>query len=155
VQVHRIMHAAFRDAVRLQVLRFNPCDGVTLPRVKSPALSVPEAREVACLVERMDPAYRTALALAAGTGLRRGEVLAMRWPVVELDGPHPQLQVQGTLQRTPTGLVTEAEDGAFGADGATVRRADFDAPASQKGADRAPPAGGASLERRGLRLRPR
>jgi integrase len=107
-QVHRIMHAAFLDAVRLTVLRFNPCDGVTLPKAEKPQLRVPGALEVARLVEQMAPEHRAALALVAGTGVRRGEALAATWDAIALDGSSPRLHVRGTLQRSPAGLVVEA-----------------------------------------------
>jgi integrase len=106
-QVHRIMHAAFRDAVQLGVLRSNPCDGVKLPKLPRVKLQIPDAGEVARLLEAIDEDNRTALALIAGTGMRRGEVLGLRWSAVELDAGRPRVRVEGTLQRTPAGLVVE------------------------------------------------
>jgi integrase len=105
VQVHRILHAAFRSAVRLQVLASNPSDGVTPPKLEAPKLRVPAPSDVARLLAAVDPNYRTALALTAGSGLRRGEVLALTWGAVELDGERPRLGVEGTLQRAAGELV--------------------------------------------------
>jgi integrase len=110
-QVHAIMHGAFRTAVRLQVLSVNPSDGVTPPELKAPKLTIPAATDVARLLAAVDPNYRAPLALAAGTGARRGEELGLRWPSVELDAvdsegrPRPRLRVEGTLQRANGKLV--------------------------------------------------
>ncbi|MGZ5212353.1 MAG: tyrosine-type recombinase/integrase [Actinomycetota bacterium] len=104
VQVHRIMHAAFRSAVRLQVLASNPSDGVSPPKIEAPTLHVPSPQDVARLLDAVSPAYRVPLALAAGSGLRRGEVLALRWGAVELD-ERPRISVEGTLQRADGSLV--------------------------------------------------
>jgi integrase len=60
-QVHRIMHAAFRDSVPLGVLRANPCDGVKLPRLPKASLTVPTAADVSHLLEAMDDEYRAPL----------------------------------------------------------------------------------------------
>jgi integrase len=106
-QVHRIMHAAFRDAVRLQLLHSNPCDGVRLPRLSKSRLRSPSVDDVKALLKAIGHEYRTPLAVAAGTGLRRGEVLGLRWPAVELDENRPCIKVEGTLQRTPAGIVLE------------------------------------------------
>jgi integrase len=102
VQVHRVLHAAFRSAVRWQALAANPSDGVTAPRVEQARLRVPTPKEVAALFAKVNSDYRTAFAVAAMTGLRRGEVLALRWADVDLTAA--QLRVEGSLQRTRAGL---------------------------------------------------
>jgi integrase len=103
VQVHRIMYAAFRQAVRWQAIATNPSDGVTPPKVEAPKLTVPTPGEIARLLDAVDPWHRAAIALAAGTGLRRGELLALTWDGVSLDGVQPSIRVQGTLQRDADG----------------------------------------------------
>lgn len=107
-QVARIMHAAFRDAAQLGILRANPCDGVKLPKIRKTSVTTPSPTDVARLLDEIDPEYRAPLAVAAGTGLRRGEVLALSWDGVDLEGLRPAISVAGTLQRVPgAGLVIE------------------------------------------------
>jgi integrase len=56
--------------------------------VPAPELSPPEPAEVARLFERAaaeDPPLAVFLALAASTGARRGELVALRWSDVDLD----------------------------------------------------------------------
>ena len=104
VQVHRIMHAAFRTAVRWQLIAANPSDGVAPPKVEQAKLTVPRPADVSRLLEAVDDRYQTAVALVAGIGMRRGEALALRWSTVELEG-RPRLRVEGTLQRSGGSLV--------------------------------------------------
>lgn len=99
VQVHRIMHAAFRQAVRWKAIAVNPSDGVTPPKVEQPNLRVPGPVDVASLLDAVRPEYRPAVALIATTGVRRGEALALEWPAVSLDPGAPTIRVDGSLQR--------------------------------------------------------
>ncbi len=105
MQLHRIMHAAFRQGVRWQVLASNPSAGVTPPKLEAPKLTLPAPEDVARLLAQVGEDYRVPLALSAGSGLRRGEVLALRWGAVEIDGDRPKLRVDGTLQRVNGELV--------------------------------------------------
>jgi integrase len=82
----------------------NPSDGVTPPKVEQPKLRVPGPADVARLLDAVDDRYRTTTAFVAGTGMRRGEALALRWSAVELED-RPRLRVEGTLQRSAGSLV--------------------------------------------------
>jgi len=66
---------------------------------------MPTASDVGKLLGAVDPVFRVPLALSAGTGLRRGEVLGIEWPAIELDSKTPRLTVAGTLQRAAGALV--------------------------------------------------
>lgn len=67
-------------------------------------VNVPGPGDVARLLAAVDARYRTPLLLAAGTGLRRGEVLGLTWSAVDLD-ERPRVRVEGTLQRADGRLV--------------------------------------------------
>jgi integrase len=105
VQLRAIMRAAFQQAVRWRLVSVNPLDGVTPPKVEAPKLRIPSAKDVAALLACVTPDYRVPLAVAAGTGLRRGEILAIEWGSVDLEGVQPSLHVAGTLQRVAGELV--------------------------------------------------
>ena len=99
LQIHRILHSAFRQAVRWRLLSVNPSDGVSPPSPSAPILISPDPEQIARLLEAADERMRPPLAVLAGLGLRRGEVAALRWDAVELDAPSPSLMVVGSLQR--------------------------------------------------------
>jgi integrase len=77
--------------------------------VKRPGVARKEARHVSAvdvtklLLCAEGLRYRNVLMLVAGTGMRRGEALALRWSDVDLDGG--VLTVRGTLGRVEGKLV--------------------------------------------------
>jgi integrase len=86
-QLFAILRAAFRQAVRWKLLPYSPVDAVELPTARRPELAVPTHDEVARLLagagDLSDP-FRAGITIAAGTGLRRSEVLGLRWSNVDL-----------------------------------------------------------------------
>ncbi len=86
LHVHRVMHTAFADGVRRKKLKENVVNQLKAPQV--------EGRELAPITyDQMRGLIRAArgtrlavpVALTAVTGLRRGELLALRWRNVRLD----------------------------------------------------------------------
>ncbi len=86
---HRVLHKALADAERLGLLSRNPARNVALPSM--PALttvdSVWSADQLRTFLagatfEPLHPAF----VLTATTGMRRGEVAALRWEDLDLDG---------------------------------------------------------------------
>ena len=83
--IHRVLHSALSQAVRLQLITRNPCDAVDPPRGsrRGPRYWKPE--EAARFLEAIKGNRLFALFhLALGTGLRRGELLGLRWADVDL-----------------------------------------------------------------------
>jgi integrase len=89
-QIHRVLSAALGRAVEQQVLARNPCDVFKrrLPKVERKEMATLTADQSAALLDavRQGPLYWPLL-LALATGMRRGEILALRWRNVDLDGP--------------------------------------------------------------------
>jgi len=85
--VAAIMHRACRDAVRWQAIVRNPVEASDPPR--SPGkreMSVWPAADVAAfLAGTAQDRFSGAWHLLASTGMRRGEVLGLRWSDVDLD----------------------------------------------------------------------
>lgn len=87
--VHTILHRAFRDAVRWNLIVRNPADQADPPRARPserPRARTWTGEEIAHFLEatagsRYLPLWR----LIATTGLRRGEALGLRWDDVDLD----------------------------------------------------------------------
>ena len=100
---HRVLHEALRHAVKWQMLVRNPADAVEPPRPK--AAIVHPLDEDACnsllrAVKGTD--YALPVFLAIWTGMRRGEILALRWADVDLE--RGVAMVTRTLQQTGEGL---------------------------------------------------
>ena len=71
------------------------------PAPGSPELVVPDAAGVREILEAADGPLHIALLLAASTGMRRGEVLGLRWSAI--DGT--KVHVNSSLQRVRGSLV--------------------------------------------------
>ncbi|MGI8776648.1 MAG: tyrosine-type recombinase/integrase [Acidimicrobiales bacterium] len=75
--IYRYVAAIFASAVDDRLIVVTPCKGVKLPKVEAPEV-VPLATEaVEALIDAMPERYRAAVVLAAGTGLRQGEVFGL------------------------------------------------------------------------------
>ena len=96
---HKIVHKALADAVRLGYLAANPADRAAPPRVvQATAGTVLGPEEARRLLEAARGDRLEALVvLALTTGMRQGELLALRWRDVDLDGG--TVRVTGTLVR--------------------------------------------------------
>jgi integrase len=102
--LHTVLHGAFAEAVRWGLLPRNVVSLVRPPRkahVEVIALTVEQAR--ALLAAAAGNRFEALFVLALKTGMRRGELLALRWEDVDLD--KGMIQVRGTLRRTREGLT--------------------------------------------------
>ncbi len=103
-QLHAILHRAFKQGMRWGVLVRNPADAVTPPRVERHEMRALDPEQVMTLVDAARGERLEALIVLAVTGgLRQGELLALRWRDIDLEGA--ALQIHGTLQPTKGGFV--------------------------------------------------
>lgn len=118
-----VLSEMFALAVRHDALQHNPVAGTRLPHVdrKPPrALSPDEYRELRANVagwasrpadtgRPRTPDLVDVLDVLAGTGLRIGELCALRWVDVDLEGERPTLTVAGTVTQVKgKGLIRQA-----------------------------------------------
>ena len=86
IQLHRIVSCALTHAVRWQLVGRNVAQAVTPPRPRRPethALEPAQVRRV--LGAAQGTPYHALLHLATYTGMRRSELLGVRWQDVDLD----------------------------------------------------------------------
>lgn len=87
-QCHAIMHAALHQALKWGWLDRNPAQQASPPTVHKPDLRVPTFEQLNALhraaLEADDAVLAAAIAIAALTGMRRGELVALRWSDVDL-----------------------------------------------------------------------
>ena len=86
VRTHAVLHRAFDQAVKWRQMVRNPVDDANRPRVPRYELTTLTHGDVAQLIEAAhDGTLRALYAVATTSGLRRGELLGLRWSDVSLD----------------------------------------------------------------------
>lgn len=101
--VAAILHRALRDAVRWQLLVRNPADSADPPRATPPPqMRTWSASELKKFLDTInDDRLAGAWWLLATTGMRRGEVMGLRWQDIDLDA--------GTLLINRTLITTDVQ----------------------------------------------
>jgi integrase len=97
--LHAVLHRALAQAVRVGLVARNVADLVDVSRMAEHDLQVLDRSQVQQLLaavagHRLEALY----VLALSTGMRQGELLALRWQDIDLD--KRTVQVRATLQRT-------------------------------------------------------
>ena len=101
-QIHAVIHHALRDALRWGMVARNVATLVSPPRQQRREIQALSAEQVRLLLEAAQGDPLEALyVLAVTTGMRRGEVMALRWQDVDLE--RATVQVRGSLQPTRDG----------------------------------------------------
>lgn len=86
VRYHQIIHAALHQAVRWQLLIRNPADAVDPPRPERREIVGLEPRAIRALFAAADETPIGSLVrIAILSGMRRGELLGLRWADVDLE----------------------------------------------------------------------
>lgn len=99
VRARSVLGHALRSAVAWGLIPANPVAAVSPPRPERPRLAVPTPAEILALVRAVEgTSWEIPMLLAATTGARRGEVLAIRWS--DLDVATGRVSITGSLQRT-------------------------------------------------------
>ena len=75
---YRVLKMILDFAMKNRRIRANPCVGVTLPRIENQEMKTLTAEQVATLVEVVGPPNDVVVRFAAYTGLRAGEIAALR-----------------------------------------------------------------------------
>jgi integrase len=85
--LHGIIHQALDQALQWQMVTRNIADSVTPPRTRQPRIQTWDADEVRRFLEAAEgDTYGPLWILALGTGMRRGELLGLRWQDLDLAG---------------------------------------------------------------------
>ena len=101
--VHRVLHRAFGHATVWGLTSSNPAASVEPPKLQRAELEILTEAQVKTVLQKLRgrPIYLIA-ALGLSTGMRRGELLALRWKNVDLETC--KIQVEKSLEQTKAGL---------------------------------------------------
>jgi len=106
--MHGVLHRALTQALRWNLLARNPADLVDVPRRTTPEMRALSPAEARTLLDAAQGHRLEALFILAVTcGLRLGELQALRWSAVDLDGA--RLRVTRSLQGIVDGVPIFAE----------------------------------------------
>jgi integrase len=104
LHLHRVTNTMLKHATQWGVVARNVAGLVDAPRVKSHELEILTPEQLkAVLASLRSPELRTIADIALGTGLRRGELLAVRWQDVDLDAA--VLRVEQAVEETSRGGI--------------------------------------------------
>ena len=105
-KIHHVVHKALAQAVRWDLIARNPADSVKAPTPtpkEMRPLSASEARRLLAAAEEAEDRLEALYVLAIHTGMRRGELLGLRWDDVDLDAA--TIRVRRTLTRNGNGYA--------------------------------------------------
>jgi integrase len=102
--VHRLLHRVFGQAVKWGVIASNPVTAADPPRVQRTEIEIlaPDQIKAVLRALRGRPLYPVAV-LGLATGMRRGELAALRWGDITLDAG--RISVERSLEQTNAGLA--------------------------------------------------
>jgi integrase len=114
LHLHRVVHRILGHALQWGVVTRNVGTMVDAPRVRSHEIKVLSPIEVQTVLQKLRGRSLYPIAsVALATGMRRGELLALRWQDVDLDGA--TLKVERALEQTKRGgLVFKPPKSRYG-----------------------------------------
>jgi integrase len=84
--IHKILHKALKNAVRWKLVPHNVCDLVSLPRqVRHQAQVLTKGQAVQLLRASQGHPLEPLIVLALTTGMRHGEIAALRWSEINVE----------------------------------------------------------------------
>jgi integrase len=98
--VHAVLHRCLNEAVKRGLIGANPSHGATLPPLEQEEMKILDENQVMrFLIAAQESRYEVLYHLAIKTGMRKAELLGLKWD--DLDWQKGTLKVQRQLQRIP------------------------------------------------------
>ncbi|MRG28787.1 tyrosine-type recombinase/integrase [Laceyella tengchongensis] len=95
---HRVLNEALNHAVKWQLLPINPVNAITPPKPQKKKITVLTKEQVISLLQGTKGyKYYYPIYLAVNTGMRRGEILGLRWE--DIDFSNHTISINQTLQK--------------------------------------------------------
>jgi integrase len=100
---HRVLHRGLERALRLEMIPRNVARAVPPPKVQANEVEILSPEQITEVLEGLaDHSLHPIVALALGTGMRRGEICALAWGAIDLDTA--VVRVERSLEETAEGL---------------------------------------------------
>ncbi len=104
---HRVLHRMLARVVEVEMLARNVASVVELPKVEDKEIQILLADQIQPVLAALEGHPLQAVGvLALSSGARRGELLALRWSDVDLDGG--TMRIERSLEQTKAGLKFKA-----------------------------------------------
>jgi integrase len=102
--VHRLLHRAFGHALKWGVISVNPVAVAEPPRVDRTEIEILAPGQIKTVLGALRgwPLYPVAV-LALATGMRRGELVALRWG--DIDSDRGKITIARSIEQTNAGLT--------------------------------------------------
>lgn len=109
--MHRILRQMLEQAVKWQILARNPADAVDAPKVERKEMRTYDVPQTVAMMDALRDTRMYVPAILAGLcAMRRGEIVALRWRNVDLDGAY--LSIAASAEQTGAGVrYKEAKTG--------------------------------------------
>ncbi|TLS37776.1 tyrosine-type recombinase/integrase [Pseudalkalibacillus caeni] len=103
VDMHSILRKSLKVAIEWEYIQKNPVEAVSPPRIKAKEIQTWTMEESNSFLKHTEEEpLHIAYVLAIYTGMRKGEILGLRWKDVDLD--FGRISITQTLTRTRDGL---------------------------------------------------
>lgn len=118
--VYLNLHSAMVKAKNLKMINDNPCDGTVLPKREKIKYNIYTTEEINDMLEKAKgTSMYFPLLLESMSGLRRGELLALRWEDIDLDKKvmhihRNRVYAGGMVHEKPPKTETSIRDITFG-----------------------------------------
>ena len=123
---HKVLYQALEQAIKWHLLARNPCRDVRAPKPRTPQIITLSSEQLAALIDYAKGTRLYIPILLAGTaGLRRGEILGLKWSDIDFDAS--LLRVNRSLEKTKKGLALKPPKTARGARSITLPEITIDA----------------------------
>jgi integrase len=105
---HNLLSSVMKYAVKQGQRLDNPCLDIRLPRTVPAQPVFLSESEFSTLYSLIPERWKLLVAMLAGTGMRWGEVTALRWPDLDLDAAIPVVHISRAHKRAAHGARVES-----------------------------------------------
>lgn len=121
---YNILNKFFNDLINLKLLSDNPCSGIEKPREVNKKIEVFTKEELLQFLKFAETHTRYAFAfkLAAYTGMRRGELLALKWS--DIDFENKTIRINKRIVKGDSEVKEQVVEGTKSNEGRTIKFSD-------------------------------